>query len=77
MTRRGGSGRWRRGQVEAVLRGHAKEVKCVAWSPDGKVVATGSHDQSIRLWGTDGAVLKSFDGLDRQIWSLAFTRDLP
>ena len=63
------------GQLEAELRGHSKDVQCVAWSPDGKFVATGSYDHSIRLWDTDGTALRSFDGLKRSIQSLAISVD--
>ncbi len=34
----------------AVLSGHTKGVVSAAWSADGKVLATGSIDRTIRLW---------------------------
>jgi hypothetical protein len=37
---------WRR----ATLRGHWKSVNCLAFSPDGSIVATGKVDHTIRLW---------------------------
>ncbi|SCU92889.1 LAFA_0F13520g1_1 [Lachancea sp. 'fantastica'] len=32
------------------LKGHYNWVLCVAWSPDGELIATGSMDNTIRLW---------------------------
>lgn len=41
-----------KGQQAMMLLGHEGRVTCVAWSPDGKVLVTGSDDGSIRLWNT-------------------------
>ena len=32
------------------LTGHTKPVRGVAWSPDGKFLASGSDDHLIKLW---------------------------
>jgi serine/threonine protein kinase len=32
------------------LLGHTDRVLCVAYAPDGKMIATGSADQTVRLW---------------------------
>jgi len=38
------------GEVLATLRGHGKEVKSLAWSPDGRVLVSTSLDGTARCW---------------------------
>ena len=41
----------------SMLEGHSREVNAVTFSPDSKLVATGSYDGTARLWDTvTGAV---------------------
>lgn len=37
-------------KLKLELPGHADEVFCVDWSPDGASVASGSKDRLLRLW---------------------------
>src|SRR5262249_17783916 len=42
-------------------KGHREGVFCAAFSPDGKTVASGSSDYTIKLWNVaDGSVLREF-----------------
>jgi WD40 repeat protein len=40
------------GKELLVLRGHTASINSVAWSPDGKRLATGSEDHTARVWET-------------------------
>jgi WD40 repeat protein len=58
------------------LKGHANAVECVAISPDGQTIATGSWDGSVRTWGMkDGTALQTFPGHPTGITSVAFHKD--
>lgn len=39
----------------AVLKGHQRPVKSIAWNPDGKTLTTASEDGTIRVWQIAGA----------------------
>jgi WD40 repeat protein len=64
-------------ELPATFEGHTGEVRCVAFSPDGKTIASGSADDSIKFWdvatGRNTATLKEEDPY---LWcSVAFSPD--
>ena len=62
------------------LLGHTAQVWSVAFSPDGKTLATGSSDQTIILWDvsdpkTPLQLSRMTKGHTAPVWSVAFSPD--
>lgn len=56
--------------------GHAKGVNSVAYSRDGRIIASGSNDNTVKLWdAASGRELRSFGGHSEQVTSVAFSPD--
>ena len=58
------------------FRGHYDAIQTAAFSPDGKLLATGSYDRRILLWNVEsGALLRELTGHNGAIYDLDFNAD--
>lgn len=75
-------------QVERVLRqavygaieqnrlsGHQGEVRGVRFSRDGKYLVTTSADKTVKVWGQDGALLRTLAGHLGEVWGVDMSQD--
>ncbi|NJK69364.1 MAG: hypothetical protein HC941_25110 [Microcoleus sp. SU_5_3] len=57
------------------LEGHNAEVRSVSFSPNGKILATASEDNTVRLWSIDGRELQRLSGQNQLFRSVRFSPD--
>jgi DNA-binding beta-propeller fold protein YncE len=63
------------GELLHTLTGHTKMVLSVACSPDGKLIASGGFDRTVRIWNAETGVQTALFKGDSAARSLTFSRD--
>jgi WD40 repeat protein len=62
------------GVTGGVFQGHSKGVESLAFSPDGRLLASGGEDRQIKVWDMNGRQLLTL-ALTSDVTSLAFSPD--
>ncbi len=63
------------GKFINTFKGHSGHITSVAFSPDGKYIASGSLDMTIKLWNMEGKLIKTFKENTSQIFTVSFSPD--
>ena len=62
-------------QPAKVLKGHSHHVYCVCYNPQGNLVVSGSQDETIRVWNTEGACVRSLPAHNDAVVAVNFNKD--
>lgn len=63
-------------QTTKILKGHTSYITCLAWSPNGNFLASGSWDNTVRVWNiATGGCMHKLEGHTALIAEIAWSPD--
>lgn len=57
------------------LEGNTDPIDGICFSPEGQMMATANWDNTVKIWGIDGSLLKTFPGHTAQVNTVAWSKD--
>ena len=58
------------------LKANNRAITRLAWAPDGKLLASASYDQTVRLWNAEtGAEVRELYGYSGSVFTVVITAD--
>ena len=64
------------GEIEWLLKGHGNIINSLAFSRDGRKLASGSYDKTARIWDLDtGKTIKVLKGHTNTVYAVSFSLD--
>lgn len=68
--------RYSEGQQWVTMEGHTNWVRSIAFSSNGKILASASDDKTVMLWNiSTGKRLRTLEGHKQRVWSVAISPD--
>jgi WD40 repeat protein len=58
-----------------ILKGHRGPIRCLAYSPDGRTLASGGDDQAVRLWDLAGGEDRVLEGHTDSVRAVVWAPD--
>lgn len=58
-----------------LLTGHTGAIRSLAWSPDGKQLASGSEDNTLKMWGGNSKLFATVSGFSNGVYWLEWSPD--
>ena len=70
-----GSTIWKKDTDSTSLSGHTDVVRSVCISNDDTTIVSGSDDNTIRIWGIDGTLIRTLSGHTNGVYSVCISSD--